>query len=143
MSMNITAPKFSFWFVSDCMVESASGAPTAISGTPLPSISPMPATALPNMSPWPSVMPVEPSPATVFRATVPSAFICMMRNCPWLKLPESGAPAAMSGTPSLSKSPMPATALPNLPPSCSVIPGVASFMLAYPFTLPSRFMNAT
>ena len=129
----------------DCMTESANGAPTAMSGTPLPSMSPMPADALPNRSPAPSTMPVDPSLITVLRLTVPSEFIWIMRTCPKSLLPsESGAPAAMSGTPSRSMSPMPATEPPSPSPRDSGGAGIVpSFMAAWLSGRPSRPMKST
>ena len=106
-------------------------------------MSPTPATDAPNLSLEPSSIPDKSSPIDVSAFTDPSEFICTIRTCP--KPPSAaGAPAAMSGTPSLSKSPMPATALPSLPSSCNGgVRIVAALRPACPSTPPSLFIKRT
>ena len=84
------------------------GAPTAISAVPSLSRSPSTAIEEPMRSP-----PDRPgtSPNSTARLAVPSAFIRSTQPVP--PPPERGAPAAMSGTPSRSRSPTPATDAPN------------------------------
>ena len=149
-SMNITytAPRLR---VRPSSTSSSDRAPAARSGTPSPSMSPMPATPLPKASMSSSGGPfltVSSNVAAPF--TVPSGFISSTWTAPEL-LPASAepaswfsAPAAMSGTPSPSKSPMPATEEPN--ESASDMPGplgVAELISAVPFTVPSELRNRT
>ena len=97
---------------------SANGAPAAMSGVPSPSRSPIPATEEPKVSssesdgPW-GVLDVP--FISMVSLTVPSGFISMMWTVPRLEPPVSSpdAPAAMSCTPSPSKSPIRATEKPN------------------------------
>ena len=122
-------------------------APAATSGTPSPSRSPMPATDEPKLSLSASDGPfavVEFISAVLF--TVPSEFRNSTCSTPLLLCPSSsfGAPAAISVTPSPSKSPMPATDEPKL--SLSAIDGplsVDELISAVLFTVPSEFRNRT
>ena len=90
------------------VTDRALGEPTAMSGIPSPSTSPMPATEAPNSAPFLALRGAEMAAPRLF--VVPSALSVITRTCP---CDFFGDPAAMSGTPSPSTSPMPATALPN------------------------------
>src|SRR5262245_27382717 len=79
------------------------GAPTATSGVPSPSTSPAPATADPKRVQGRSIQ---------FRRTEPSEPENTVTSGGAGK-PYAGAPTTMSGTPSKSRSPHPATAQPN------------------------------
>ena len=124
-----------------------SGAPAAMSGTPSPSMSPRLATEEPKLSLSTSGGPLAVElfiSAVLF--TVPSEFMNSTCSAPLLLWPSlsSGAPAAMSGTPSPSKSPRPATEEPNSSPSDSEGPfEVDELISAALFTVPSEFMNST
>ena len=113
MYMMCSAPLFSDVLL---LAPSSLSAPAAISATPSPSRSPMPATDEPKMSPSASEGPLgvdEFISAVLF--TVPSEFMYSRWTAP-LPLPPASsplAPAAMSGTPSRSRSPIPATDEPN------------------------------
>ena len=126
---------------------SSPGAPAAMSGTPSRSRSPMPATEWPNWSTRPSDGPlgVEPFISAVL-FTVPSGLRNMTWTAPVLNPPASSpqAPAARSGTPSRSRSPMPATEDPKLSKSASCGPSaVPAPILAMLATVPSGSMNIT
>ena len=122
-------------------------APAATSGTPSPSRSPRPAAEKPKLSLFASDGPlgvVELISAVPF--TVPSEFMNRTWTAPLLRCPSSspGAPAAMSPTPSPSRSPMPATDEPKASSSASDGPFcVVELISAVPFTVPSEFMNRT
>ena len=90
------------------VTDRALGEPTAMSGIPSPSTSPMPATEAPNSAPLLAFRGAEMAAPRLF--VVPSALSVITRTCP---CDFFGEPTAMSGTPSPSTSPMPATALPN------------------------------
>ena len=149
-SMNITytAPRLR---VRPSSTSSSDLAPAAKSGTPSPSMSPMPATPLPKASMSSSGGPfltVSSNVAAPF--TVPSRFMNRTWTAPEL-LPASpepaswfSAPAARSGTPSPSRSPMPATEEPNESRSETLgPPGVAELISAVLFTVPSELRNMT
>jgi hypothetical protein len=93
-------------------------APTARSGMPSPSRSPRPATIdAPNWSLSSSSPTVRPPGELIFCSalTVPSGFRNRMWTAPRLVPPSSSAcaPTAMSGMPSPSRSPIPATPMPK------------------------------
>ena len=126
---------------------SSPGAPAKMSATPSRSKSPVPATEDPKLSPFESTGPfaVAELIAAVF-FTVPSGFMNSTWIAPLLGPPASspGAPAAMSGTPSRSRSPMPATDEPKLSPLERIGPnGVPSWIPAVLLAVPSEFMNMT
>ena len=136
---------------------SSPGAPAATSGMPSPSMSPTPATEEPNRSPPESDRPSGELSILAVRFTVPSEFMNMTCRAPLstsvetllsnteTTMPSSpGAPATMSGTPSRSRSPMPATEEPKLSPFESTGPlGVAELISAVRFTVPSGLRNMT
>ena len=90
------------------VTDRALGEPTAMSGIPSPSTSPMPATEAPNSAPLLALSGAEMAAPRLF--VVPSALSVITSTCP---CDFFGDPTAMSGIPSPSTSPMPATALPN------------------------------
>ena len=117
-------------------------APTAASGTPSPSISPMPATDVPKESP-PATdgLPSAPSMLWVLFA-VPSALSSTTYAAPVLLcFPE--APAAMSGIPSPSMSPMPATDDPKALPCCLPLVPSGFTISTVRFTVPSALSSMT
>ena len=142
MYIMCSAPVFSDALL---LVPSSLSAPAAISATPSPSRSPMPATEEPNMSPSESDGPfavVELISAVLF--TVPSEFMYRTWTAPLEFPPASSplAPAATSGTPSRSRSPMPATEEPNWSKSArDRLPVLAEFISAVLFTVPSGLRN--
>jgi hypothetical protein len=122
-------------------------APTARSGVPLPSRSPIPARALPNQS-WSSSAAVRgPAVADSFCSarTVPLAFRNSTCAAPRSVPPSSssGAPTARSPMPSPSRSPMPATSWPNSSRSsrAPVRPPAVSLIFCSARTVPSGFRN--
>ena len=122
-------------------------APAAMSGIPSLSRSPIPATDLPKLSPSDSTWPPDGlSFILVTSLAEPSLFMSMTYTAPRLCPPVSSpsAPAAMSGMPSLSRSPIPATDTPNWSSFVSARPLVeVSLISAVLFTEPSAFMNMT
>ena len=94
-------------------------APTAMSGIPSPSMSPVPVTPEPKLSPLASTGP-PPVPLAIFAclSTEPSAFIITTYAAPRFLPPVSSllAPTATSGTPSSLMSPMEAIAYPSSSP---------------------------
>ena len=115
----------------------------------MPSLSrsPIPATDEPNRSRFDSAGPFS---VLLFISAVllmePSAFMNMMCTAPRSVPPASSkwALAAMSGMPSPSRSPIPATELPKASSFNSAGPfAVSSFISAVSFTEPSAFMNMT
>ena len=123
------------------------GVPDAMSGVPSPSRSPIPETDRPNASESASEGPLAVEPfisAVLF--TVPSRFMNMTWSAPRPAPPASSpvAPAAMSGTPSPSRSPIPETEAPSMSWSASEGPlGVALLISAVRFTPPSRLSSMT
>ena len=126
---------------------SSPGAPAAMSGTPSPSRSPMPAAEAPNRSPITSDGPLADSSISTACFTVPSRLRNMTCSAPIhlpLTVESPGAPAATSGIPSLSRSPMPATDAPNSSPEKSVGPLAVRLVIeATCFAVPSRLRNTT
>ena len=125
---------------------SSPGAPAAMSGTPSRLMSPTAATDLPNASSSSSAGPLAVPPLiSAVPLTDPSAFMKMTCTAPLSSPPASspGAPAAMSGTPSRSRSPTDA-AWPNRSVSSSAGPlAVPPLISAVLLTDPSAFMNMT
>ena len=123
-------------------------APTARAGTPSPSRSLSSATDDPNLSPSARAGPfMVVSLISTVCFTVPSRFISIMCTAPLLLPPaplSPGAPTAMSGTPSPSRSPSGATDTPK--PSLASRRGPFAVMLLISTVLPmewSRFLNMT
>ena len=127
--------------------ESSPGAPTAMSAVPSPSRSPMPATEVPNSSPSASDGPLAvvefisvvffgpPYECSVITCTAPRRF--PPSSSPF-------APTAMSGTPSPSTSPMPATEVPNSSSSASDGPFAVVELISVVFLIvPSEFIKST
>ena len=117
--------------------DSLSSAPTTRSAAPSRFRSPANPTDLPKLSPADSVVPGR---LALFIATVRLTDPSEFRSITCASLPP-GAPAAMSGVPSPSRSPAAETAPRRSP---SAIPGplaVELSILAVPFTVPSEFMN--
>ena len=120
-------------------------APAAMSGTPSPSRSPMPAAEVPNSSLFVSEGPFVEFISAVL-LTVPSELRNRMWTAPRSPPPASSptAPTAMSGTPSRSRSPMPAAEVPNSSLFASEGPLVVDeFISAVLFTVPSELRNMT
>jgi len=119
--------------------------PTTISWTPSPSKSPIFDTADPNLSP-PNSFPFPNLLSFILKEslTLPFVFRNSIQTAPLLVPPSSfkNSPTARSWIPSLSKSPMLATLIPNLSELNSFpFPNLLSFILYESFTLPFVFKN--
>ena len=125
MNMMCTAPR-------SVPPASSPQAPAAMSGTPSPSRSPIPATDMPKRSSFDRVGPFAVSSFIAMASfTEPSAFMNIICMAPWLFPPASSpmAPAATSGIPSPSRSPISATDEPKKSSSDSAGPlSVSSFI---------------
>ena len=120
-----------------------------MSGTPSPFRSPMPATDPPNWAVFDSVGPLGVLAVpfiSVVCFMVPSGFISITWTAPRPRPASAsrGAPTAMSGTPSPSRSPMPATDSPNwssLPREGPLGVLAVPFISTVFFTVPLAFIN--
>ena len=136
MSITWTAPAFS-------ANESSASAPAAMSGTPLPSMSPTPAADQPKLSPAArSGPPGVVALTSTARRTEP--FLPMSSRWTAPPTPPPKAPTAMSGTPLPSTSPTPATDEPNASPAArSGPPGVVALTSTVRHAAPSLPMSIT
>ena len=136
MSITWTAPAFSADPSSAC-------APAAMSGTPLPSMSPTPATDQPKLSPAArSGPPGVVALTSAARRTEPSLPMSSRWTAP--PTPPPKAPTAMSGTPLPSMSPTPATDAPKESPAArSGPPGVVALTSTVRHAAPSLPMSIT
>ena len=110
-----------------------------MSGTPLPSTSPMPATAAPKSSPVISSGPLVENRVMPDTLSMPSRFMNMINTPPPPNTP--GLPTPTSGMPSRSKSPMPATASPNLPLAGTAMSGSLPAIATARSAVPSGFIS--
>ena len=117
-----------------------------MSGTPLPSMSPMPSTYRPNAA---LAERRGPPRVVMFTSAVLRAVPSLPMNSRWTAPASAppasspGAPTARSGTPLPSMSPTPATNVPNLSRAArSGPPGVVAFTPAVRRTVPSLPMNS-